>query len=434
MTEALPRRKFAWLCLAIFLLALLLREQFILMTQVEAPIRGDIRQYVAYAHNLADFGVFSSVENPQAAPAPDSFRGPGFPLLLSGLVRATGTHWYEAALHVQALLGALTVLLGMALGRHWLSRPATLAAGLLMAVWPHHVAATGALLSEVVFGFVVMLATWATARAARGGGQAWAWLAGSAFAYAYLVNPVILLFPALAGLVLWRPHRSLAITLVLVPALVAVAWGARDARLPPNPAPGRATINLVQGSWPMMHAAHAFRFREPQAAAILAQIGAEEQLLASDPAEGLRTMAARMGQEPLAYLRWYAWEKPYLLWEWDIRIGHGDVYFLEVEHSPLDRNPMLRGLKSMLRWLNPMIFLLSAAAALSLPLLYWRRRDEHPALVLVALLCVYLTAVHVVFQAEPRYAIPYRPFQMLMLASALAFAGAWVSRRRRIRG
>ncbi len=427
--EALPHRKFLWLAAVIVLLALLLREQFVLMTDVKFPIQGDITHYVYYAQNLLHSGVFSSVAPGTGPLTPDDFRGPGFPVFLSAMMalRPDGDDWYSLALQAQVVLGSLTVLLAMALGRFWLSRGATLAAGLLVAIWPHHIAATGALLSELVFGAILMLASWSTAVAARSGGRNWALFAGSAFAAAYLVNPITLLFPPIMALVLWRRARPLALSLLLVPALVAAGWSWRGLDLPDQHKPGRATINFVQGSWPTMHQAYVFRRLDPVAADIMRKIEAEQNLLATSPRLGLAAMAQRMETDPLAYARWYV-GKPYLLWDWDIRIGYGDVYFQTTEHSPLETNPILHGLKQGLRLLNPVIFGLSALAALAYLLPLRRLRNANPAPVLVAAFCVYATLVHAILQAEPRYSISYRPFQMLLVVSAIGIALQWLKR------
>ena len=182
------RRKFLWLAASVVLLSWLLREQFVLFTHVVAPIRGDVRQYVAYAWNLVHHHTFSNADPGSTAVLPDAFRGPGYPLFLAGslFVAGEGSGWYLLTLQIQALLGAATVALTMLLGRHWLSRKATLCAGLLMAFWPHHIAATGAVLSEVLFGFLLVLALWLTAEAARRKRTAWAAIAGLIFGAAYL--------------------------------------------------------------------------------------------------------------------------------------------------------------------------------------------------------------------------------------------------------
>jgi hypothetical protein len=46
-------------------------------------------------------------------------------------------------------------------------------------------------------------------------------------------------------------------------------------------------------------------------------------------------------------------------------------------------------------------------------------------------LVLYLTAVHVVLQAEPRYSIAYRPEEVLLAVTALAWLAARVVRLRR---
>ncbi len=421
------RRFIAWAAL-IVVLAWLLREQFILFTQVEAPIRGDVRQYVAYAWNLLHHQTFSMADPGAATVVPDAFRGPGYPLFLAGAIALGGEEngWYAIVLQAQAVLGAATVLLTMLLGRHWLSRRATLMAGLLMTLWPHHIAATGAVLSEVLFGFLLALALWLTAEAMRRGKSAWGAAAGSAFGIAYLINPIILLFPPLAGMFLWRcgPTKA-ALWLALLPLAFAATWGIRNTTIPDTPGqPGRAVLNFVQGSWPQYHAAHNFMDIDPIAAQISEQIAAEERLFARSPRLGLTAMVERMVQDPAYYARWYLLRKPWLLWDWNIRIGWGDVYYQKIEHSPLDVNPALRAMKATLHVLNPLIFLLAIAAAFVLlgrSIRAAQARDGPKlAAVLVALFCAYVTVLHTVLQAEPRYSIPYRPMEMLLAVTALA--------------
>lgn len=422
------RTRFLWQTAMVVLLAWLLREQFVLFTQVDAPIRGDARQYVAYAWNLVHHGVFSMAAPGSSVVVPDDFRSPGYPLLLAAAIRIGGeaAGWYAIVLHLQALLGAATVALGMALGSHWLSRRWTLVAGVLMALWPHSIAACGAVLSEVLFGFLLALALWAGAGALRRRSSRWVLFAGLAFALAYLVNPVMLLFPPVAALVFVRAGQGRsALLLLLLPALIAGAWALRSASLPATPDhPGRAVLNFVEGSWPQYQAAYNFKDIDPTAAQISGQIADEEQLFGRSPRQGLAAMIERMDQDPAYYVRWYLFRKPWLLWDWNIRIGWGDVYYQQIQHSPLDVNPPLRAMKTTLHLLNPLVFALAVAAAfVSLARVARRSRATDPALTaaaMVALFCVYVTFLHTVFQAEPRYSIPYRPFELLLAVTAAA--------------
>ena len=136
-----------------------------------------------------------------------------------------------------------------------------------------------------------------------------------------------------------------------------------------------------------------------------------------------------MGAAPGYYLRWYLLEKPYLLWDWDIRVGAGDIYVNAIDRSPFERNPMLRGLRSLLHLLNPLVFVLALAGLLAIARRSWRGEASGAAM-LTALAFVYVTAIHNVFQAEPRYAIAYRPEELLLAFAALAaLAEAWRRRR-----
>lgn len=436
-TPLLDQRFLVWLTL-LTVGAFFLRQHFILVTEVEAPFRGDVRQYVAYAWNLLHHGTFSHVWPGEGTPSPDSFRSPGYPLFLAAWMAMAGSEgWYWPALASQSLLGALTVTGTVLLTRQWLATGWSLFAGGMVAVWPHHVAATGALLSEVLFGFVLIVALLLSAIACRRTSIGWAIAAGVAWAGASLVNPVALLFPVLAGVVLLREGRRHGAWLLLLLALAApAAWGVRGLTLEQAPV-GRGSLNLVQGSWPIYHEAHAERIRSghPLAQQVIDEIDREARAISENPPKGLALMARRMSQEPGLYLRWYLLEKPWLLWDWSIRLGAGDVYWHRVSQSPLEEQPVLRSLKRGLAALNPALFAFGLLGALG-GVLGWlgKRSWAPPPAALAGAFFLYVTAVHVVSQAEPRYAIPYRPVQMILVAALLAVGWRHVWTRLRTTG
>src|SRR5688572_14606633 len=174
--------RFGVLLFLLALLAFAIREAFVLSTVVDNPIRGDIREYVSYAWNLIEHGVFSGTFPPNA-PVPDSYRLPGYPWLIAlGMsiwpqeptwVALGG--WYPFVMQAQVVLGTATVVLVALLARHWLSSTWAIVSGLVLALWPHHIAATNTLLSEVVFGFMLVAALYAFARA---------WTSGKLWGYA----------------------------------------------------------------------------------------------------------------------------------------------------------------------------------------------------------------------------------------------------------
>jgi hypothetical protein len=179
----------------------------------------------------------------------------------------------------------------------------------------------------------------------------------------------------------------------------------------------------VEGSWPEYHAAYDSRNAAREPALIIDAISREEAVMVSDPRIGLRAWWARMSMQPSRYLGWYLLEKPYLLWDWSIRIGNGDIYLYPTEQSPFERFGAMRMLKRGAQIANPALFLLACACSILVLIDLVRRGASSSNLVLGAttLVFIYLTTVHVILQAEPRYSIAYRPIEF-----ALAFGALWM--------
>ena len=182
--------------------AFLLRWYYIGTAEVINPVRGDARQYVSYALNLAYHGTFSSAPAGSALFPPDSYRDPGYPLLLALWMRlyGPGPEWLRAVLMCQAMLGALTVALAMQLGRSWLERGWCVAAGVALAIWPQAIAISGVLLSETLTGFLCVAALLASQRALARNSMVFAFAAGLGFGLAGLTNAVLIPFGVLLAL------------------------------------------------------------------------------------------------------------------------------------------------------------------------------------------------------------------------------------------
>ena len=420
------------------LLAFAVREHYVLSAIIDNPIRGDVREYVAYAWNLVTYGIYGGTM-PPGLPIADDYRAPGYSWLLALGMQLWPQEptwsvlggWYSFMLQLQVMLGTLTTVLVALLARHWLSPAFAIVAGILLGLWPHHVAATNVLLSEVAFGFFLVAALFAFARAWKTGRISWWAITGLAFGYAYLVNPLVLFFPpCLAALAWWHRQRTPAAILLAVFLIPVAGLAIRNATIDgvDRGSAYRATLNFVQGSWPDYHQAAAlYRSGNPMAVAITNEINAETAALRADLPTGLSRVAARMRLDPASYLGWYA-SKPWLLWGWDIRIGAGGIYFPNVRNSPLDRPP-LRLVVVTYRTLNPVLTTIAVFSSLGLMVLGLRRRDTLPAAATGAL-AVYLTLLHVVFQAEPRYANAYRGLEAVIVVTALAAGWQWLRSKR----
>jgi hypothetical protein len=241
----------------------------------------------------------------------------------------------------------------------------------------------------------------------------WALLSGVLFGFGYLVNATIAFFPLLLFLIFWRRQlRRAGVAMLLVSILVMAGWGLRNHLLHLNTSE-RAEQTLVYGSWPDLYDVYRHRYVDAKAASTMQQINQETAITYADPAQGLRTMLHRMAGDPARYIVWYALQKPFLLWDWNIQLGAGDVNYLDTQRSPLETNPTLRAICVLQRLLNPLLFALALLGiALSL-------RDERG--LPLALFFFYVTAIYTVLQPEPRYSTPFRFAEILLAVAVFAW-------------
>jgi len=417
-------RWLAWTIITLVtLFALYVRWYYVVSADVMQPAyllqaRGDAADYYRYAWNLVHHGVFSIQLPGPTAPIPDSFRDPGYPLLMAIWLRALDDwqSFYAAMLLSQAMLGAATVGLLLVAARRWFGWKGLLSTGLVMALWPHSVAAASFLLSEVLFAFLVALALalWVEASARKN-----PWLAASAgvaFSLAALTNAILIPFaPMVALLIAVRSPsaRPLAMALLVASLTLPLAWVARNANLQGGVSAGdRAVMNLVQGSWPSYH--QDFRLANNGDAHAQAEMEAMDTEIAafkSGKLHGLANLWERIGDAPGHYLAWYL-SKPALLWQWDIRIGQGDVYTYGTQHSPFVESAPMRAAWAVCRAANPLIAI--AAFAICLWILLTFRKGQDDDLACLALLAIYVTSVYGALQSEPRYAVPFRGEEVLL--------------------
>lgn len=439
-----------WLVLlAIFLLALGLRWYYVSHAVVLNPVRGDATQYYAYALNLSNHGVFSKDLPDAATIHPDNYRDPGYPVFLALWMKilGTGDAWYAGVLLSQALLGALTVTLATQLGRCWLPLRWAASAGVAMALWPHNITINGYLLSETLFGFLTVLGMLICAQALQRQGLRYTVLAGLTFGAAALTNAILLPFGILlAALFAWRKlaPRKLCFALALGAFALPSVWAARNA-IVVVPVAGtsstdRALLNLAQGSRPEFQSAWRDSVLGDDAAKTKAKIAFQHVnddylQLQNSPLSGAASILRRLWQHPLQSARWYLIEKPALLWGWSIEIGQGDIFVFPTRNAPFQVQPAWIALAAVSSALNTMLMLLALASFF----LVWFRKKQPldqrrpaslPTLIMVLSLVAFVTLVYSTLQAEPRYSIPFRPFEILLAATTLWACVTWWLRRK----
>ena len=150
------QRRINLLLLLITLFALFVRIQYVNQAEFYNPMWGDSREYADYGYNLYRHGVFSK-DFETSKPVPDSFRSPGYPFLIYLAFLLGGNNaYYPVIIYTQTIMGALLVPLSFWIGMRFLSLSWTLSAALLVAISPHLIAMTSYVLTETLFGFLVL--------------------------------------------------------------------------------------------------------------------------------------------------------------------------------------------------------------------------------------------------------------------------------------
>jgi 4-amino-4-deoxy-L-arabinose transferase-like glycosyltransferase len=401
------------------------------------PVLGDTPGYVAaakairagtYSTPLPDVDVTALhiPDSAQGKPERQSYRTPGFPLLLAATGwGGAGRPWILYV--VQAILtGIAAVLVALTARRLWGER-AGLVAGGLAALDPYPKHYVPRILSEALAGFLVALAAYAVVRAWQSR-SAWWWAAAGA---------------ATSALTLTRPLFGLAVPLVLLAALLVRSWRGALA--------GAAACALLLGPWLAWEGDVAGKVT-------LSSFGEGWNLLIAAHGEGLHRTAVEVERSP-AYVRDFVSvhrfapsaqelrrnpeahphylaradaEQRHLAWRlYRRRLDHepltvlGEVayrgYFLWMAHEDWVQP---RGFVWLLRAADWLVLALAAAGAA----IAARRGGAGRAL---ALFLVLFTVVNAIHHVEARYAMPVRGLYVAFVGLALlALAGRVRGERR----
>jgi 4-amino-4-deoxy-L-arabinose transferase-like glycosyltransferase len=387
------------------------------------PRLGDTPGYVAAAQAIRD-GSYSTPlpdvdvtglpipESAQGKPERQSYRTPGYPLLLAATgFGGPGRPWVLTA--VQALLTGAAVWLIALLARRLWSERAGLLAGALAAFDPFPKHYVPRILSEALAGFFVALAAYALVRAWQDRSAIWWAATGAATSALTLTRPLFVLAVPLVLVAALRSWRG-AVACAAACALLLGPWLAWEGDVT-----GKVTASSFGEGWNLLIAAHGeglhrtaaevqrspdyvhdfqsvHRFA-PSAAALADDPEAHPHYLARADQEQRRIARhlyrKRLGDEPLDVLGEIAY-RGYFLWQ-----AHEDWA------QPGWLLPLLRAVD----WLA--LVLAAAGAAVAI-----RLGGAGRALALFLLLFTLVNALH---HVEARYAMPMRGLYAAFIAVAL---------------
>jgi 4-amino-4-deoxy-L-arabinose transferase-like glycosyltransferase len=417
------------LLILLFVLAVFFRFEYLKHTKVEEVIRGDAYQYFAYGYNLRHFGIFS-LNTDLEKPTPDSYRGPGYPLLIATLIYFLGdTGFYPSILYIQSILSSLLVILTFFLGRMILPAWGAVIACFCVAISPHLVSIQSYVLSETLFAFFLLLSIMFFYEAHRQQKIVSYISAALLFDVAYLINETVFLLPPflVAVIVLLTRsricsgHHPMKLQRLLVFLIVFFTvpfwWLYRSSQLPDSAPTGsrRAIATLSHGAYPGF---------------VYEDLNFKNYPYREDPrqpefSQSLKNFTGilweRFKQRPARYISWYIFEKPYYIWSWDnlqsfkgtvVPEGTGDVYFYPVKTSLYMTNKLADFSRQFMKYLHPIILLL-ALSGIALIFIKSRHGEtsyfiSHTPVFLLAI-TIYYTIIYSVFTPWPRYSVPLRP-------------------------
>jgi 4-amino-4-deoxy-L-arabinose transferase-like glycosyltransferase len=440
---------FPCVLILLFGLALFIRLEYLKHTDVEEPIRGDAYHFYAYGFNLRHFGIFS-LNTDLAKPTPDSFRAPGYPLLIAVLIFFTGdTGFYPLILYCQAILSSLLVILTYILGLKLLPRWGAMLAGIGVAISPHLISIQGCVLSETLFTFVLLLATTCFYEALKNRKQSYYVTAALLFGAAFLINETVLLLPPLLVAIIFlinrfrmrSGHRPMNLqrlaVFLLVFLLIPFWWLYRSSQLPDDALKSskRAIITLSHGAYP------GFVYKDPKYKNYPYREDPRQPEFGQSLNNFVSVLWERFRQRPVRYLSWYILEKPYYLWSWnnlqshrgiDAPQGKGDVYFFPVKTSLYMTSKLADLSRQIMKYLHPVIMLL-AISCIPLVVFNFRKFKSHQDImdtpILLLAFGIYYTIIYSIFSPWPRYSVPLRPQLYICATWSAVYIGNRLLRR-----
>lgn len=405
--------------IAILVSGLYLRYESVLKTEVIKPLRADAGQYFMYAYNLRHKHTYShQVGNPndlESPVRPDAVRSPGYPLFLALFVDTLPTiETINRILFAQVVISTLTILLTFFLFEKFLSPLWSLGVALLVALSPHLIVTNSYILTETLFGFLLVVLGWLVSLFGKRPSMWLGAVTGAVMGTASLVRPSLQFFSLILALLLIfhygrRKGFRFSAAVLIGFALAFLPWIGRNMITLDLTTDKRLTINFLHhGIYPN------FMYDEaPGSRGFPYRYDPRSGEIGKNIPSVLKEISSRFAQAPLRHTKWYLLEKPRAFWSWNMVQGFGDAFVYPVSSSPYYHNDFFRITHKLMHCLHyPLVVLTLFGCFMAwFPL---TRLDLTQESLLTtrfcSLLLVYYTLMHVIGAPFPRYSVPLRPY------------------------
>jgi len=400
-------------------------------TIVIRPIRADVKDYYFYAFNLRHNHSYSRQiplsEKLSGKIRPDALRTPGYPIFLLPFVSSFPSHHIiRMVTFFQAVISTLAILIAFIGFRRMMPERYCIAVCGLMALSPHLIIANVYLLTETVFGFIVILLVWNITKFFRAPSMMHLFVAGIVMGIGILIRSSIQFFPFFL-IPFWVLHygklkglRFFAITVFGI-ALILTPWYVRNIiNL------GIITDDTLKISWVQHGMYPNFMYKNmPESYGYPYKYDPKTKEITRSPETILREIYRCFKDEPVAHIKWFFYQKIIAFWSWDNVQGQGDAFFYSVGSFPYFYRPAFIATHTFMYFLHwPLIILCYMGC-----FLIWFPSsnigipdDSIKTARFVSYLLLYYTLIHMIGAPWPRYSVPLRPFAYGMAVFYMYFS------------